>query len=144
MNHHAHNIPKAVQMALENSKFTPADLSAIAVTIGPGQLPSLKQGIEFAKALGHKFDLPVIPVNHLEAHIMTARMRNRHRDRSEFPFVSVLATGAHTEIVLTRGPGLHTIMGFTVDIAIGTFIDSVAREVGKRVDIINDLSLIHI
>ena len=50
------------------------DMEAIAVTIGPGQLPGLKAGIDFAKALGHKYALPVIPVNHLEAHCLTPRM----------------------------------------------------------------------
>lgn len=50
----------------------------------------------------------------------------------------MLATGAHTEIVLTRGVGLHTIMGFSIDIGIGTFLDQIANEIGQRKDILGD------
>jgi N6-L-threonylcarbamoyladenine synthase len=86
----------------------------------------LKKGLDFAKALGIKFNLPVIPVNHIEAHVMTARMIEDQDKHMDFPFLSVLATGGHTEIVLTRGVGLHTVMGFTIDIGVGTFLDRTA------------------
>jgi N6-L-threonylcarbamoyladenine synthase len=56
----------------------------------------------------------------------------------DFPFLSVLATGGHTEIVLTRGVGLHTVMGFTIDLGVGTFLDRAASEVLKRSDLLND------
>lgn len=99
-------------------------LKAIAVTMGPGQPPSLKKGLDIAKALGIKFNLPVIPVNHIEAHVMTARMHDEKN--MDFPFLSVVVTGGHTEIVLTRGVGLHTVMGFTVDVPVGNYLDKVA------------------
>lgn len=110
----------------------------MAVTIGPGQSPSLKVGIDYAKALGKKFDIPVIPVSHIEAHVMTPRMLEKNKNRGEFPFLSVLATGGHTEIVLTRGVGLHTIMGLTIDVAVGTYLDRMAFEVMKRKDLYQD------
>ena len=109
-----------------------SDFEAIAVTIGPGQLPGLRAGIDFAQALGNKYDLPVIPVNHLEAHCLTPRMVLAEKgliDKIQFPFLSVLVTGGHTEIVLTRGVGLHTVMGFPIDIAIGTFLDRIAKNI---------------
>ena len=56
----------------------------------------------------------------------------------DFPFLSVLATGGHTEIVLTRGVGLHTIMGFTIDIGVGTYLDRTALEVINRSDLLNN------
>jgi len=65
-------------------------------------------------------------VNHIEAHVMTPRMLSELQDKADFPYLAVLVTGAHTEIVLTRGVGLHTVMGFSIDIGIGTFLDSVA------------------
>lgn len=68
----------------------------------------------------------MIPVNHIEAHVMTARMIEDQDKNMDFPFLSVLATGGHTEIVLTRGVGLHTVMGFTIDIGVGTFLDRTA------------------
>ena len=57
---------------------------------------------------------------------MTPRMLPELQDKADFPYLAVLVTGAHTEIVLTRGVGLHTVMGFSIDIGIGTFLDSVA------------------
>ena len=72
--HHKEALPGLVQQALQRENVQMADLDAIAVTIGPGQLPGLKAGIDFAKALGDQYALPVIPVNHLEAHCLTPRM----------------------------------------------------------------------
>ena len=63
-----------VERSLEKCETSMSDLEAIAVTIGPGQLIGLKAGIDFAQALGNKYNLPVIPVNHLEAHCLTPRM----------------------------------------------------------------------
>lgn len=113
-------------------------MKCIAVTIGPGQTPSLKKGIDFAKALGIKYNLPVVPVNHIEAHVMTPRMVLQNQDKGDFPYVSILVTGGHTEIVLTRGVGLHTVMGFTVDISMGLHLDTLAHEAGRRDDILQD------
>ena len=69
---------------------------------------------------------------------MTPRMIPSLQEKCDFPYVSVLVTGAYTEIVLTRGVGLHTVMGFTIDIGIGTFLDSVAEEIIQRTDIFED------
>ncbi len=74
-------------------------------------------------------------MNHIEAHVMTPRMLN-HNSVADFPYLSVLATGGHTEIILTRGVGLHTIMGMTIDLAIGNYLDSVATNVLLRNDIL--------
>ena len=114
------------------------DLEAIAVTIGPGQTPSLNAGISFATQLAKENDLRLIPVSHLEAHVMTPRLVQAglgQFEQSEFPFVSVLATGGHTEFVLTRCVGLHTITGFTIDIAVGTFLDRTAEILAKELKI---------
>ena len=70
-----------------------------------------------------------MPVNHIEAHVMTPRMIPSLWRKADFPYISVLVTGAHTEIVLTRGVGLHTVMGFSIDIGIGSFLDTVAEEI---------------
>ena len=107
----------------------------MAVAMGPGSHACLRVGIDFAQAIGAKFNIPVIPVNHIEAHLMTARMEAVEKLKDdgefgvEFPFLSVLVTGKHTEIILTRGVGLHTILGFSLDIAVGTLLDRCARYV---------------
>jgi tRNA A37 threonylcarbamoyltransferase TsaD len=111
-------------------------LEAIAVAVGPGAHNSLRVGIDLAQAIGAKYDIPVIPVNHIEAHIMTTRMEAAQLlpelpSTLGFPFLSVIATGKHTEIVLTRGIGLHTVLGFTLDIAVGTVLDRAGKEVAE-------------
>lgn len=137
------NLPQLVEKALEVAGKDISDMKAIAVTMGPGQLPCLSVGLNFAKALGQKFDKPVIPVNHLEAHVMTPRMIAEQQSKADFPYLSVLATGGHTEIILTRGVGLHTIMGITIDIALGTFLDNVTRDVLMRKDLVGDKAKIN-
>ena len=106
-------------------------LEGVAVAVGPGAYNSLSVGINLAQAIGTKYGIPVIPVNHIEAHIMTTRMEDAQLDQPaylEFPFLTVIATGKHTEIILTRGVGLHTILGFSVDIAVGTVLDRAGKE----------------
>jgi N6-L-threonylcarbamoyladenine synthase len=136
--HHKLNLPLVVEAALAESGKVMSQFKCIAVTQGPGQIKSLKVGLDFAQALGLKFNLPVVPVNHIEAHVMTPRMLPQLQSQADFPYLAVLATGAHTEIVLTRGVGLHTIMGFSIDIGIGTFLDQIANEIGQRKDILGD------
>ena len=63
---------------------------------------------------------------------MTGRMIEKNQKTLDFPFLNVLVTGGHTEIVLTRGVGLHTVIGFTIDIGVGTMLDRVAKEVMDR------------
>ena len=113
-----------------------SELEAIAVTIGPGQIPSLNEGIRIAQKLALEHDLPLIPVSHLESHVMSVRLTQAGLDqlekRAQFPFLAVLVTGGHTEFVLTRGVGLHTIMGFTIDIAVGNYLDRISRLLGKE------------
>lgn len=70
----------------------------------------------------------MIPVNHIEGHVLTCRFNQSSREGGEvplqkFPYLSLLVTGKHTEIVLTRGVGLHTILGMTIDIAAGDCLD---------------------
>ena len=129
--HHKITLPGVVRDAMKKANLTSLrDLEALAVTIGPGQAHSLNEGIRFAKQLANENDLPLIPVSHIEAHVMTPRLVQAglgQLKESEFPFLSVLVTGGHTEFVLTRGVGLHTIMGFTVDIAVGSYLDRVAK-----------------
>jgi N6-L-threonylcarbamoyladenine synthase len=89
--------------------------------------------------------VPVIPVNHLEAHIMTSRFQTVQDisdfPRVEFPYLSVLCTGKHTQIILTRGVGIHTILGTTCDIAVGELLDRFAQKISTRLQQISDLEI---
>ena len=91
-------------------------------TAGPGLLGALLIGENFAQGLALSLNKPLIPVNHLEAHVLTSRFATSTScevPKVEFPYLSVLVTGKHTQIVLTRGVGMHTIMGMTKDNAVG-------------------------
>lgn len=95
-------------------------------------MDNLRVGIDLAQAIGAKYDIPVIPVHHLEAHVMTKRMEAVAQMQDpedfdvDFPFLSVIVTGAHTELILTRGIGLHTVLGIEVDLSIGRLLDRCA------------------
>ena len=95
--------------------------------------------------LGKQYDVPVIPINHLEAHIMTSRFSqlgkpggSKQTDSKapllKFPYLSVLVTGKHTEVVYTQGVGHHTIMGKTDDIAVGNTLDKLSVLVVDRLE----------
>jgi N6-L-threonylcarbamoyladenine synthase len=111
---------------------------AIAVTEGPGLEPALWVGINFAKCLGLAWDIPVIPVNHMEGHIVAALLKEESmkKDKShplkhiEFPSIALLISGGHTEIVHVKNFGEYQILGATRDDAVGEAFDKVARILG--------------
>ena len=130
MRNHMVNLPKATEKVLKEMNIKKGDprLKAIAVTLGPGLEHSLNVGIKFAQELGRELEVPVIPVNHIEGHVLTCRFNQSNKQGGDvplqkFPYLSLLVTGKHTEIVLTRGVGLHTILGMTIDIAAGDCLD---------------------
>ena len=91
----------------------------------------MQVGLQNAKKLSQKLKVPLIPVNHLEAHLLTSRFsqvkeqlsKDDEKEREfpllKFPYISLLATGKHTQIVLSKGVGHHVIYGTTLDIAVG-------------------------
>ncbi len=113
-------------------------IDAIAVTYGPGLEPALWVGISFAKALAAIFDKPLFPINHMEGHIASviaesveSEQKNEiSKTKIEFPAVSLLISGGHTELVLATSWHEYTILGHTVDDAVGEAYDKVARILG--------------
>lgn len=120
---HFDNIDKAVKCALENSSCKISDLSHIAVTIGPGLLPSLLVGVSFAKGFAYRYKLPIIPVNHIEGHIFASFLQSD----IEFPFIVIVVSGAHTHLYAVEAVGCYNLLGKTVDDAVGEAFDKVAR-----------------
>ncbi len=120
----------------EISPFENPSFDAIAVTNGPGLEPTLWVGICFAKALGELWNIPVIPTNHMEGHIVSFLPQKEKNDfelripNLKFPLVSLLVSGGHTEIVLVKGLGKYKIVGRTRDDAVGEAFDKVARVLG--------------
>ncbi len=100
-------------------------VDAIAVTEGPGLEPALWMGIIFAEALSSVFDIPLIPVNHMEGHILSVLPQ-----KITFPALSLLISGGHTELVLMREWNSYEVIGQTRDDAAGEAFDKVARMLG--------------
>ena len=112
----------------------PPALDAIAVTTGPGLEPALWVGINFARALSMIWKTPVIPVNHMEGHILSSLLSSTEGEvripNVEFPAIALLISGGHTELVLLRDWLSHEVVGETRDDAVGEAFDKVARILG--------------
>lgn len=131
---HIKNLPVLLDKTLKGAKLNekpvrqPVDL--IVVTSGPGLEPALWAGIVFAKELGKKWDIPVLPVNHMEGHILSVFGKNKGSfvlPKVATPLLSLLVSGGHTELVLVKKWGDYKIIGETVDDAVGEAFDKVAR-----------------
>ena len=115
-------------------------IDAIAVTQGPGLEPALWVGINFAKALGVMWNLPIIPINHLEGHVVSSLVKLKGKNQKaklkvksenlKFPALALLISGGHTEIVLMKDWGKYKVIGQTRDDAVGEAFDKVARILG--------------
>ncbi len=113
------------------------DIDYIAVTVGPGLEPALWVGINAAKVLSTVWNIPVIPVNHMEGHVVTAAVTEESGDKKsytfqelQFPLLALLVSGGHTELVLTKNYGDYEKIGQTRDDAVGEAFDKVARMLG--------------
>jgi N6-L-threonylcarbamoyladenine synthase len=124
---HLELITTIVAEALTEADASGADLSAIAVTSGPGLVGALLVGIAAAKALALGWGIPVVGVNHLEGHLASVYLARRD---VPFPHTALLVSGGHCMLTRTARPGSYTLLGETVDDSIGEAYDKVARYVG--------------
>lgn len=106
------------------------DINLIAVTNGPGLEPALWVGINFARALSEYWNIPVVPVNHMEGHVLSSVFTGRIIPDLRFPALALLISGGHTELVLLKTWGEYTLIGQTRDDAVGEAFDKVARMLG--------------
>ncbi|MCJ1994127.1 tRNA (adenosine(37)-N6)-threonylcarbamoyltransferase complex transferase subunit TsaD [Lactococcus piscium] len=121
--HHVEVITTCINEALSEANITVSDLTAVAVTEGPGLVGALLVGIAAAKAFAWAHDLPLIPVNHMAGHLWAARQVKP----LEFPLMALLVSGGHTELVYVSEPGDYKIIGETRDDAVGEAYDKVGR-----------------
>lgn len=124
---HIKNLPLVYKKAIEG--ISASKINAIAVTVGPGLEPCLWQGINFAKELSKKWKKPLIPVNHIEAHIL-ANLINGSSTPIKFPAVCLVVSGGHTQLILMNGIGKYKLLGETRDDAAGECFDKTARILG--------------
>ena len=152
---HECNIDAVVERALRQAGLSAADVDAVAVTIGPGLEICLRVGATFARALAQQYSKPFVAVHHLEAHCLlvrphllspphssTEQSKTDYGNRAaksegparqvEFPFMALLVSGGHCQILLCHAVGNYTVLGGTLDDALGEAYDKAARMLGLR------------
>lgn len=129
---HLANIVPTVAVTLAEAGVKMEEIGAVAVTRGPGLMGSLLVGVSFAKGLAQGLRVPLIEVNHLQAHVMANFVEEEGVEKRcpEFPFLCLLVSGGNSQIVLVRGPGEMEIVGATIDDAAGEAMDKCARVMG--------------
>ncbi|MBO7643741.1 MAG: tRNA (adenosine(37)-N6)-threonylcarbamoyltransferase complex transferase subunit TsaD [Bacteroidales bacterium] len=129
---HELNIVPVVSEALSQAGVQAQDLTAIAFTRGPGLLGSLLVGTSFAKAMGLALDIPIVMVNHLQGHLLADFIRRPGEEVREpsFPYLCLLVSGGNSQIVRVDGPLDYTILGQTIDDAVGEAFDKCSKMMG--------------
>jgi len=124
--HQKHIVP-VVMEALEEAKISLQDLDAVAFTRGPGLLGALLVGVSFAKSVALALDVPLIEVNHMQAHVLAHFI---DEPRPKFPFLCLTVSGGHTQIVLIKDFLQMEVIGQTQDDAVGEAFDKTAKLLG--------------
>ena len=129
---HQLNIIPVVHEALKRAGIDKTELSAIAFTRGPGLLGSLLVGTSFAKGLAQSLNIPLIDVNHLQAHVLAHFISEGKPDehRPEFPFLCLLVSGGNSQIVMVKTYDNMEVIGQTIDDAAGEAFDKCAKVMG--------------
>ncbi len=120
---HINNIDVVVQKSVKDAEINYSSLNAIAVTSGPGLKGGLLVGVTFAKTMASILEKPLIGINHLEGHALTIRMIQK----INFPYLLLLVTGGHTQILIVKGVGDYERLGTTIDDALGEAYDKTAK-----------------
>ncbi|MCG7393778.1 tRNA (adenosine(37)-N6)-threonylcarbamoyltransferase complex transferase subunit TsaD [Microvirga sp. ACRRW] len=123
---HVEVLDRLIARALKNANCAVKDIDGIAVAAGPGLIGGVLVGLTTAKAMALVTKKPLMAVNHLEAHALTARLT----DGIGFPYLLLLASGGHTQLVAVKGVGDYVRIGTTIDDAIGEAFDKVAKMLG--------------
>ena len=124
---HIEKINQVIQEALNEAKVSLNDITAIAVTYGPGLVGALLVGVSAAKAISFAAGKPLVGVHHIEGHISANYIENRDL---EPPFACLVVSGGHTHLCIVKGYGMYEILGYTRDDAAGEAFDKVARAIG--------------
>jgi len=123
---HIKILDRLIKKAMEEAGSLLQNMDAVAVTSGPGLIGGLLVGLMTAKAIAFSAKKPLIAINHLEGHALTARLT----DQVAFPYLFLLVSGGHTQIILIRDFGKYKRLGTTIDDALGEAFDKTARLLG--------------
>ena len=127
---HQQNIVPVVHQAIEKAGISKKQLSAIAFTRGPGLMGSLLVGTSFAKSLAFGLNIPLIDVNHMQAHILAHFISEENHKKPPFPFLAMTISGGHTQIVKVSNHFEMEVLGETIDDAVGEAYDKSGKVLG--------------
>lgn len=123
---HMEHLDMIISTVMAEAEVKFSDLDAIAVTAGPGLIGGVIVGVMYAKSIAAASGKPIIAVNHLEGHVLTVKLTHE----LEFPFILMLTSGGHCQVVLAEDIGKYKILGSTRDDAVGECFDKVAKMLG--------------
>ena len=124
---HVRRLPRLVRRVLEESGSQPGDIGGVAYTSGPGLVGALLVGTAFGRSLAHAWKVPALGVHHMEGHLLAPMLEP---DPPAFPFLALLVSGGHTQLVGVESVGSYEILGESVDDAAGEAFDKVATLLG--------------
>jgi N6-L-threonylcarbamoyladenine synthase len=124
---HVRLINPLIRQALRDARLTPAELGGVAYTAGPGLVGALMVGGAVAAGLSLAHGLPLVAIHHMEAHLLAPMLETPH---PQFPFLALLVSGGHTQLVAVEGVGEYRILGESLDDAVGEAFDKVAKLLG--------------
>lgn len=127
---HQQNIVPVIQQAIQQANIDKKDISAIAFTRGPGLMGSLLVGSSFARSLSLALNIPLIPVNHMQAHVLAHFIDDEKQQKPPFPFLCLTISGGHTQIVKITSYFTMEVIGETLDDAVGEAFDKSAKILG--------------
>ncbi len=116
-----------IQAALKEAGLTRKDIDAVAYTAGPGLVGALLVGATIGRSLAFAWDVPAIPVHHMEGHLLAPMLED---NSPEFPFVALLVSGGHTQLISVTGIGKYELLGESIDDAAGEAFDKTAKLLG--------------
>ncbi len=131
---HSKNIIPVLETALKEARISPQEVDLLSVTSGPGLIPALLVGTNFAKTLSYLWQKPLLPIHHIEGHIysnfteiLNSDKKTISRQPIKFPLLALVVSGGHTQLILMKGHLQYEIIGETRDDAVGEAFDKVAR-----------------
>lgn len=124
---HVRKTVPLIQAALKEAGLQAKDIDAVAYTAGPGLVGALLVGATIGRSLAFAWDVPAIPVHHMEGHLLAPMLEE---NPPEFPFVALLVSGGHTQLISVTGIGEYSLMGESVDDAAGEAFDKTAKLLG--------------
>lgn len=124
---HVRKTVPLIQAALKEAGLTASDIDAVAYTAGPGLVGALLVGATVGRSLAFAWNVPAIPVHHMEGHLLAPMLEDNPPD---FPFVALLVSGGHTQLISVTGIGQYELLGESIDDAAGEAFDKTAKLLG--------------